>query len=223
MKTARKISIIALLVVTLAVAITTLYPNLVVQNIQQRTEKLQQRQTADAPVLPTEISDVSFIRNAITVANPKLPAARIELLIKLLDTVAADVFDSQDHRMYWIALIGVESAYDSSAKSPKNAVGLGQLLPQFRDDFGKTCGLTGFSKTDVLDDFTNAYLSACYFRDLLGRTGNSVPLALVAYNAGPSSLDLKRLSQGSSPSHEPAAYAAKVWAHKEKADEVAAD
>lgn len=158
-------------------------------------------------------------KRAIDTAHSKVSPARREVLSHLLPYVANQVFQEHKHKEYWIALIGVESAFDSSAVSPQGAVGLGQLLPKFRDDFAAACNLPQTAEVDVRDDFTNAWLSACVLRQLIDKHG-SVPLALVAYNAGPNSSSMKAAKKGGAPTNkETADYVSKVMIRRDLAKE----
>nr|QIG99673.1 lytic transglycosylase domain-containing protein [Bradyrhizobium sp. 6(2017)] len=81
----------------------------------------------------------------------------------------------------WIrAVIGVESAGDARAKSPKGAMGLMQIMPEtwaelhLRYDLGN----------DPYDPHDNILAGTAYLRELHGRYGS--PGFLAAYNAGPS-------------------------------------
>lgn len=132
--------------------------------------------------------------------------------------IANEVFKEREHKEYWIALLGVESGFDNRAKSHAGAVGIGQLMPAYRADFGKGCGITEVDKEDLQDTYTNAYLSACYFRTLIEETG-SIPLASCAYNAGLNSTDLKRAMSGIAPGQEPSAYVTKIWIAKERQED----
>ena len=152
-------------------------------------------------------------RTSITtmIESSKLSAGRQQLTITMLTDIAMRILRTPDERQYWFALLGVESRYDNAAKSPMGAVGIGQLIPKFAADFGKSCGITDVNAGDVGDAYTNAHLSACYFKYLIDLNKGSIPLALVSYNAGPGSADLKKAKQGASMSNEPANYATKVW------------
>lgn len=74
-----------------------------------------------------------------------------------------------------LKMIWVESRYDNSLVSPKGAVGLMQLMPE-------TAALLG---VDPRDPNQNIRGGVRYLAFLLKQFG-SMPLALAAYNAGPS-------------------------------------
>lgn len=164
-----------------------------------------------APIVIDNIVPLKQHTNrAIELSNPKLSTARKATVATLLTFIAEDVFENRLHQEFWISLIGIESRYEGSAKSHKGATGLGQLMPQYKADFGKGCGLTEVDTNDLNDDFTNAYLSACYFRDLIKAHG-TMPLALISYNAGSYSSSLKNTKAGGKPVEEASAYVTKIW------------
>jgi soluble lytic murein transglycosylase-like protein len=71
------------------------------------------------------------------------------------------------------AVIEVESAYQSRARSPKGAMGLMQLMPATARQYGVA---------DPYDPASNIEAGIKHLKSLLQRL--SVPLALAAYNAG---------------------------------------
>lgn len=73
------------------------------------------------------------------------------------------------------AVIGVESAWNPRAVSPKGAAGLMQLMPQTARRYGVA---------DRFDPAQNVDAGVRYLRDLLGMFRGDLPLALAAYNAG---------------------------------------
>lgn len=159
---------------------------------------------------PENDDTLQYAQNALKLADPKLSDTRRTLLPGMLAGIADQIFVLPEHRAYWLALIGTESGYNGRARSATGAVGLGQLIVRYRADFGKDCGLTDATPEDVADDYTNAYLSACYFRSLLVRHEGNIPLALVSYNQGMFSKDAARAAKGSSVSLEPANHVTKT-------------
>lgn len=165
------------------------------------------------PALVAPLSD--FTSQAVAAAKPELSPTRIKIIESILTSIATEVFETRAQQEYWISLIGIESRYNGKSKSPVGAIGLGQLMPQYKDDFGKGCGLSPVTKEDITDDFTNAYLSACFFRSLLNRYNGNIPLALASYNAGPYSVSAKNIKQGGKIAAETESYIRKIWVTKE--------
>jgi Transglycosylase SLT domain len=82
------------------------------------------------------------------------------------------------------ALIATESGFDTTAVSPKGAVGLMQLMPPTAQRYG----VEGDAKTSIekklTDPKTNIKAGSRYLGDLLVMFPGSPELALAAYNAG---------------------------------------
>lgn len=74
-----------------------------------------------------------------------------------------------------LAIVRTESNFDPAARSPKNALGLMQLIPDTAERFGVR---------DALDPEQNIRGGLAYLRFLLGQFKGDVALAAAAYNAG---------------------------------------
>lgn len=81
------------------------------------------------------------------------------------------------------AIIKVESDFDSRAVSKKGALGLMQIMPQ---------NLQAFNIREPYDPKENIMGGASYFKSLVERFDGKLPLALAAYNAGPTIVDKYR-------------------------------
>ncbi|MBG9387562.1 lytic transglycosylase domain-containing protein [Caenimonas aquaedulcis] len=82
------------------------------------------------------------------------------------------------------ALIATESGFDSSAVSPKGAVGLMQVMPATAQRYGVTSDKKSPVEKKLHDPRTNIKAGTRYLRYLLDLFPGQVELALAAYNAG---------------------------------------
>lgn len=78
-----------------------------------------------------------------------------------------------------------ESAFDPTAESAANALGLMQLIPPTARNVGRRLGLAINSKEDILQPATNVQLGSAYLSEMLGKFSGNQVLATAAYNAGP--------------------------------------
>ncbi len=173
-------------------------------------------QVAPAAPIVEVVPLLDHTTKSIDLAAPRISAGRRKLLAGMLTQIATEMFTERRHQEFWIALIGVESRYESGAKSSAGAVGLGQLIPKFATGFGASCGLAEITAADIADDYTNAFLSACQFKTLIEQFDGNIPLALAGYNSGSASSSVKNLKAGGVPVTETAGYLSKVWTSKEQ-------
>lgn len=114
----------------------------------------------------------------------------------------------------WIrSLIRQESSFRYDAKSSSNALGVMQLLPATGQELARDFKIKDFQVPEsLLDADVNIRLGSNYLSRMVKSFGGNIPLALAAYNAGPTRLrrwlssrkDLAPLenSQSSSPEVE---------------------
>lgn len=76
------------------------------------------------------------------------------------------------------AVIQVESGFVASARSPKGALGLMQVMPGTAARYGVS------SAADLASPAVNVDVGTRYLRDLWGMFGGNLELTLAAYNAG---------------------------------------
>jgi soluble lytic murein transglycosylase len=108
----------------------------------------------------------------------------------LLDTgwpLAGDMPDVVDPALA-LGVIRQESSFDTMVVSPVGARGLMQLMPATALQVARKLGMGAATGGAALtgDPAMNMRLGTAYLRDLLDQFNNAVPLAIAAYNAGPS-------------------------------------
>jgi len=109
--------------------------------------------------------------------STELPASRREQFEDLVVEHAA----KQDLRPELVrAVIQVESGFNPSARSPKGAMGLLQLMPETATELGVR---------NAYDPAENIRAGTLYLRRLLDRYEGNEELALAAYNAGSGAVD----------------------------------
>lgn len=82
------------------------------------------------------------------------------------------------------ALIAAESGFNSTAVSPKGAIGLMQLMPDTARRYGVNSDRHGPLERKLTDPKTNIRAGTRYLRDLINMFPGQLDLALAAYNAG---------------------------------------
>jgi soluble lytic murein transglycosylase-like protein len=88
-----------------------------------------------------------------------------------------------------LAVIHVESRFDTYAVSPKDALGLMQLLPSTGEALAPVVGVEWHGPQTLFDPVANVRLGVAYLRQLTDRYNGSVRTALVAYIWGPGRID----------------------------------
>lgn len=87
------------------------------------------------------------------------------------------------------SLIRQESSFRPEVKSPANALGVMQLLPTTAQELAREFKMKDFNAPESLvNPEINIKLGSAYFSRLLRNFSGNVPLALAAYNAGPTRL-----------------------------------
>ncbi len=93
-----------------------------------------------------------------------------------------------------LAVIHVESRYDTYAVSPVGALGLMQVMPATGEELAREAGIRWRGPQTLFDPEVNVRLGTAYLSQLAARY-ESIPTALAAYNWGPGRID-RRLRLG---------------------------
>jgi soluble lytic murein transglycosylase len=83
-------------------------------------------------------------------------------------------------------LIRQESRFVTNARSHVGASGLMQVMPPTAKWTAKRIGLRNFKPQDINDQSTNVRIGTAYLKMVIDDFEGSLPLAVAAYNAGPS-------------------------------------
>ena len=103
------------------------------------------------------------------------------------DAVARAAGGGVDAALLW-SLARQESRFDPEARSRSDALGLTQLKMAAASDMAQSLGEPRPGERDLLDPGRSLRYGARYLGGLLKRFEGRVPVALAAYNAGPSSV-----------------------------------
>jgi len=126
--------------------------------------------------------------------------ARTGLTREELSDLAQAVVETADRYAFdtdlILAVMHVESRFDAFAVSPKNALGLMQILPSTGKWMAGKLGIPWEGPQTLFDPVTNLTIGVAYLRQLSDRYGH-LETALAAYNWGPTAID-RRLARGAS-------------------------
>ena len=88
--------------------------------------------------------------------------------------------------LFLASLIRQESAFAPAIKSPAGAIGLMQVMPATGEELARGQGIRGFTAESLETAEINLHLGTTFWVDMNRRYGDgNLPLALSAYNAGP--------------------------------------
>lgn len=160
---------------------------------------------------------IEFVSTAIALAAPKSSESKNAYLGSQIVRVGLDSFSDKEERETWVAILANESRFNPKAKSPVGAIGIGQIMPKSAKWYAEKCNLpTDFTDEDLYLVEINLTISACAFKEMLKNVNNSKILALISYNAGQFSKDLKRVEQMANINQETANYVTKITRFLEK-------
>lgn len=154
--------------------------------------------------------DAKLILTLMDIVKAPLSLDKRSEVADKIAAVGSRMIDSPTERRDWYIVLAIESLFIDGLTSATGAYGYGQLIPSYYMDFGKSCDFFDTAVQDIQDDISNLMLSACYIQFVRGKQeSHSISMALVAYNAGPYSKDVKTFGDLGSIGLEPANYVAR--------------
>lgn len=142
----------------------------------------------------------------------KLSDGKKLVLARAIVRVTNDIFETDEHKRAFVAAIAIESQFVRTAQSPTGPKGYAQLARRSFHEAMERCGVKDVKDDDVWETDLNLYAGACYFRMMLElpEVGGDPFIAIVAYNQGPGSKDLRTYARsGSIDGMEPLRYVAR--------------
>lgn len=131
-------------------------------------------------------------------AQKTLSDAKKQILARAIVRVANDIFESEDNKKAFVAVIAIESGFKRFAQSPTGPKGLTQVAKGTFYEAMASCGVTDLHEEDVWETDINLYAGACYFKKVLDLHKGDPYMAIVAYNQGPNSESVKTYSKNGS-------------------------
>lgn len=123
-------------------------------------------------------ADQSFTQIQRSVLRLAYPLHFADVIIPLAEDYALDP-------LLIASIVRQESSFDPTAQSIAGARGLMQLMPATANDIATRLALGDFTLRDLARPIVNVELGSFYMRSMLSYQGDSVPGALLSYNAGP--------------------------------------
>lgn len=169
-------------------------------SVAELEEKLKQNEAKLAAITAQEEADQRLGQYAINMmyvsgAKDKLSDAKKQILARSIVRVANDIFEKEDAKKAFIAVLAIESAFQRFAQSPTGPKGYAQLARKSFHEAMSDCGVENLSDDDVWETDINLYAGACYFRKVLDAFDGDQLAAIVAYNQGPNSDSAKTYSK----------------------------
>jgi soluble lytic murein transglycosylase len=131
--------------------------------------------------------DSSRLQTEITVRE-FLARERITLPRETVEDIAGSIHDASGRYEVppemILAVIRIESSFNTEALSHKGAVGLMQLLPSTAEEMARELRIDWTGEEILRDPSANIAMGTYYLTKLLGRF-NDLSVALAAYNHGP--------------------------------------
>jgi hypothetical protein len=167
-------------------------PDSKIASLESEIQKLRDRDDSDQ-----RLGQYTINMMYETSAKAKLSDGRKQILARSIVRVANEVFETEEHKKAFIAVIAIESGFQKYAQSPTGPRGLSQVAKKAFHEGLLACGVDNIVDEDVWDTDINLYAGACYFRSILEKHNDPL-VAIVAYNQGPNSESIKTFSKSGS-------------------------
>jgi soluble lytic murein transglycosylase-like protein len=119
---------------------------------------------------------------------------RLEIEV-LAETVVTEALRHDLDPSLVLAVIHVESRYNSFVVSSKNAIGLMQVVPATGEELADELGIRWEGPQTLFDPIANVRIGVAYLRQLSDRYDGDLSAALAAYNWGLGRID-RRIRSG---------------------------
>ncbi len=142
---------------------------------------VQKHRIAELRSANTRLITLVRLREVLEENRVRLPKNSIEAMASRIDAVSQKYSISPE---MILAVIQVESSFDSTAVSDQGAMGLMQLLPSTARAVAQELNIRWTDDRILWDPLTNIEMGTYYLKSLICRFSN-VEVALAAYNQGP--------------------------------------
>ena len=150
------------------------------------------------PAEPAALGASELPLEEIAVVRAELADRRTGLADDELDALAQTIVaEARRHELdsaLVMAVMHVESRFNSFAVSPVGALGIMQIMPATGEELARKHGVRWMGQQTLFDPHVNVRLGVAYLKQLAVRY-DSVQVALAAYNWGPGHID-GRLRRG---------------------------
>jgi len=161
----------------------------------------------------------NYVLLMMNIVNTNASFAKKNVIARSIVNVSNDIFSSLEEKKHFVTMIAIESKFNTDAVSSAGAVGLTQVIPKYAKEFAERCGMNDVRPEDLKNPDINLLVGACRFKALLDNFNGNTAAALVAYNAGLASDQLKQLKSLKNITNvESSSYVVKWLYLKDKAD-----
>jgi len=175
------------------------------KELEDQLNKVKQQEENDA-----RLGQYAINMMYKTYEGKKLSDGKKIILARAIVRVANDIFETEDHKKAFIAVLAIESQFKRLAQSPTGPKGYAQVARNTFHEAMGDCGVKGLSDDDVWETDLNLYAGACYFRKMMEANNGDPYIAIVAYNQGPNDSSIKTFAKsGELEKLEPLKYVAK--------------